>query len=172
MHGRYEEADGRAALRFERRLRHPVARVWRALTEPEELAHWFPSAVTVDLRLGGAMAFELAGHDLPPMSGEVVELDPPHRLAFLWGEELLRFELEPADGGAATLLRFTHLLTERDTAARNAAGWHVCFDRLEDHLGGAVAGAPGGEPTREWSALYDAYREQGVPAGAPIPGRG
>ena len=172
MHGTYAEAEGRQALRFERRLAHPVDVVWRAITEPGELAHWFPSAVTIDLRVGGAMRFEFEGHDMPAMTGEVTELDPPRRLAFLWGDELLRFELEPADGGAATLLRFTHELSERDTAARNAAGWHVCLDRLAGHLDGGDDAAPGAEPTPEWSALYDEYQARGVPAGAPIPGRG
>ena len=64
MHGTYAEAEGRQALRFERRLTHPVDVVWRAITEPGELAHWFPSAVTIDLRVGGAMRFEFEGHDL------------------------------------------------------------------------------------------------------------
>ena len=33
--------DGRPALRVERRYRHSVERVWRAVTEPAELARWF-----------------------------------------------------------------------------------------------------------------------------------
>ncbi len=35
--------DGRPALRFERRYRHPVERVWRAVSDPAEMASWFPS---------------------------------------------------------------------------------------------------------------------------------
>src|SRR5205085_289579 len=50
-------SDGRPMLRFERRLEHPPERVWRAITEPEELAHWFPAQVEIDLRPGGAMKF-------------------------------------------------------------------------------------------------------------------
>src|SRR3954468_651225 len=99
MHGTYDTVEGRPAVRFERPLAHPVERVWRAVTEPEELAHWFPAGVSVDLRVGGAIAFAL-GDD-----GEVTELAPPRRFAFTWGEQLLRFELEPYDGGC--LLRFT-----------------------------------------------------------------
>jgi uncharacterized protein YndB with AHSA1/START domain len=41
MTGRLETVDDRPALRFERRLNHPVARVWRAVTEPDELERWF-----------------------------------------------------------------------------------------------------------------------------------
>jgi uncharacterized protein YndB with AHSA1/START domain len=171
MHGTYTTVDGRPALRFDRRYEHPVEAVWRAVSEPAELAHWFPTQVAVDLRPGGAMTFTFEEHDLPQMDGEVTELDEPRLLAFRWGEELLRFELEPVDGGAATQLTFTHVLSEENTAARNAAGWHVCLARLAEHLDGEDATAPGTGATPEWQALYDEYQERGVPAGAAIPGR-
>ena len=41
MDGTLETIDGRPALRFQRRLAHPVDRVWRAITEPDELEDWF-----------------------------------------------------------------------------------------------------------------------------------
>ena len=44
--GRQEIVDGRPALRFERRLNHSVERVWRAVTDPAELARWFVSEVS------------------------------------------------------------------------------------------------------------------------------
>src|SRR3954453_11679881 len=125
MHGTYDTVEGRPAVRFERRLAHPVERVWRAVTEPGELAHWFPAGVTVDLRVGGRIAFAF-GDD-----GEVTELDPPRRFGFTWGEQALRFELEPAEDGSACVLRLTSVLADRDAAARDAAGWHDCLDRLE-----------------------------------------
>ena len=37
--------DGRAALRLERRFGHSIERVWRAVTEPAELARWFVAEV-------------------------------------------------------------------------------------------------------------------------------
>jgi uncharacterized protein YndB with AHSA1/START domain len=163
-YGTYETIDGRPAVRFERRYDHPVEAVWRAVTEPGELAHWFPARVSVDeLRAGAAMRFDF-GEGMV-MDGAVVELDEPRVFAFRWGSEHLRFELEPVDSGAATRLRFTHVLDEADTAARNASGWHVCLERLGD----AAASAPGSSPTPEWRALYDAYVARGVPSGAPIP---
>lgn len=36
------QPDGRAALVFERHLKHLPEKVWRALTESGELAAWFP----------------------------------------------------------------------------------------------------------------------------------
>ena len=172
MHGTYTTVDGRPALRFERRYPHPVEAVWRAVSDPAHLAHWFPSRVTLDeLRVGAPVRFAFDEHAIPPMDGRIAELDAPRLLAFEWGGDLLRFELEPADGGVATHLTFTTLLGEQDTAARNAAGWHVCLDRLGHALADGEAAPPQTGPTPEWETLYGEYRERGVPSGAPIPGR-
>ena len=170
MYGTYEEIAGKPAVRFERRYRHPVDRVWRAVTEPEQLAQWFPNTVEVDLREGGHMRFEFPGGEMEPMEGAVTELDPPRRFAFTWGDEHLQIELEPDGDGCR--LRFTHVLSTREQAARDAAGWHVCLDRLEALLAGDAGEAPGTEATSEWSEHYEAYQRRGVPAGAPIPGGG
>ena len=156
MYGTYETIDGKPAVRFERVYPHPVGHVWRSVTEPDALAEWFPTTVEVDLREGGAMAFTFPEGEMEPMDGSVVELDPPRRFAFLWGEELLRFELAP--DGDGTRLTLTHVISSADTAARTAAGWHVCLDRL--------AGA-----ATEWEPRYEEYQRRGFPAGAPIPGR-
>ena len=170
MYGTYETIDGKPAVRFERRYPHPVEHVWRAVTEPDQLAHWFPNTVEVDLREGGHMHFTFPGGEMEPIEGSVTALDPPRRFSFTWGDEHLHIELEPDGDGCR--LRFTHLLSSRDAAARDAAGWHVCLDRLGDRLAGDAGEAPGGDATDEWTGLYEEYQRRGVPAGAPIPGQG
>ena len=175
MYGAYDTIENRPALRFERRLSHPMEVVWRAITQSDELAHWFPSRVEVDeLRLGAEMTFRFEEMPLEgmPMTipGRVTDFDPPRLFAFFWGDDHLRFELEPIPGSEdACLLRLTVLLDEREKAARDGAGWHVCLDRLEGLLGGddgpALTGA--GE---DWRGLYEEYQRRGAPAGAPIPG--
>jgi uncharacterized protein YndB with AHSA1/START domain len=167
MYGTFETIDDRPALTFERRLAHPVERVWRAVTDPAELGHWFPSAVRGELAPGGTLTFDFPGSDMT-LEGEVVELEPPRRLAFTFGDDVLRIELEAA--GEGCLLRFTCLFDDAQRAARDAAGWHVCLDLLETHLAGAATDAPGSEPTPEWRELYESYQRRGLPAGAPIPG--
>jgi uncharacterized protein YndB with AHSA1/START domain len=168
MHGTFDTVDGRPTVRFERRLAHPIEAVWRAVTEPSELAHWFPARVTVDHRVGGPISFVFENGEAPPSEGEVLEFEPPHRFAFTWGGSVLRFVLEPdADGCRLT---FTHALGERESAARDAAGWHVCLDRMDERLAGASPAAPDGDATDEWRAHYEEYRRRGVPAGAPVPG--
>jgi uncharacterized protein YndB with AHSA1/START domain len=173
MHGTFETIDQRPALRFERRINHPIDAVWAAITEPSELAHWFPCEVEVDLRMGGSMKFTFPEMTLPDtastMLGEVTELDPPRRFAFLWGEDHLHFALEPGDDQHSCILRFTVELDAREKAARDAAGWHVCLDALERRLGGTDDG-PSTGASEPWRAIYEEYQRRGVPAGAPIPG--
>jgi uncharacterized protein YndB with AHSA1/START domain len=173
MYGSYATIQDQPALRFERRLAHPIDVVWRAITEPDELAHWFPSTLRVaELRAGAELRFEFEHMPLDApstMAGRVTEFDPPRLFGFFWGEDHLRFELEPLDGEEACLLRLTVLLDARDKAARDAAGCHVCLDRLELLLDGddgpAVVGV-----SDDWRGRYDEYQRRGVPAGAPIPG--
>jgi uncharacterized protein YndB with AHSA1/START domain len=143
------------SLRFERHLPHPIERVWRAISDPAELAAWFPSAVEIELVLGGAMTFAEPGLDIDPAlfatHGTVIALEPPHLLAFTWGDETLRFELSADDEGC--VLTFTHEFRNRAGAARFAAGWSVCLDLLPSALG-PVAAHP-----RPWGEYYKEYEE-------------
>ncbi len=172
MLGSYESIDDRHTLFFERRLAHPVEVVWRAVTKPDELVHWFPCEVEVDLRVGGRMSFVFGDMALPDTAstllGEVTELDPPTRFSFLWGEDHLHFALEPIEAGAACLLRFTVELDSRDKAARNGAGWHLCLDALERQLAGDEPQPP--HEGEQWRGYYEEYQRRGFPAGAVVPG--
>jgi uncharacterized protein YndB with AHSA1/START domain len=153
------------SVRLERQLPDPPAVVWGALTEREQLRNWFPCDVIVaggEWRVGAAMTFPFPPEVIDmTMTGELLEVEPPHRLAFTWGEEILRFELSPRDGG-------THLVlvdvVPASAAARNAAGWEVCLDRL-------AAGVAPAELWKERFAVYSAAFEatlgpqEGPPSG-------
>jgi hypothetical protein len=52
----------------------------------------------------------------------------PSLMELRWGDEILRFELEPHDGG--TTLLFTATFDEIGTTARDGVGWHSCLDLL------------------------------------------
>jgi uncharacterized protein YndB with AHSA1/START domain len=167
-HGTYATIDGTPAVRFERRLDHPIDAVWHAITDPEELAHWFPSGVAAELRVGGAMRFTFSPE--LELDGEVLALEPPHRFAFRWGTDVLRFELAEAAGGTRLVLE--HLLYDEGgpAAARSAAGWHLCLDALARRLAGDQPGPAPAGMSEDWRARYDEYLAAGVPGGAAIPG--
>ncbi|MFI6997484.1 SRPBCC domain-containing protein [Nocardia sp. NPDC050175] len=152
--------DGaRPAVRLERELVDPPAVVWRAITEREQLRAWFPCDVDVAggvWEVGAAIAFRF-GEEMSDMTltGEVFVVDEPKVLVFSWGEERLRFELAPHGSG-------THLVLidelPADAAARNAAGWDECLDRL--------AGLEPGD----WKARFDTYAATFEPLVGPQSG--
>ncbi|WP_181767216.1 SRPBCC family protein [Streptomyces albidus (ex Kaewkla and Franco 2022)] len=166
--GSYFQHDGRPAVRFERTYPHPIERLWAAVTESEELAHWFPSAVRIEPRAGGTIEFS-GDPNLEPSSGTVLAFEPPRRFAFTWGGDELHFELEPAGEGSCTLT-LINVLESQDTAARNAAGWTVCLAEFDKHVSGETAVGPHGDSAEPWRPLYEEYVAQGMPSGAPIPG--
>jgi len=129
MNGTLETIDSRPALRFQRRLPHSIERVWRAVSEPDELANWFVAAPDQAPTPGGT--FVAAG-----VPGEFTEVDPPRLLTFSWGDdEFCRFELE-ADGDDTCVLTFTHRFSDRSVGAQHASGWETYFERLDVHLEG------------------------------------
>lgn len=100
-------------------------------------------------------------------TGRVVAVDPPRLLAFTWGGDELRFDLEPV-GAARTRLTLTNVLEARDTAARNAVGWDLRLSALDAR----ISGLPAAGPPAPWQRLYDSYAAAGLPTGAPVPGKG
>lgn len=156
--GTLETIDGRPALRFERMLAYPVERVWRAISEPRELERWFPAAA--DWTPATGETFEAYG-----ATGEVTEVDPPHRLAWTFGGERYSFELAAQKGGCQ--LVFTHVFDDRALAAQTAAGWETYLSRLEPHLaGGCLSEEQAHEP---WEQVHEHYAKRfGVD---PAPGR-
>jgi uncharacterized protein YndB with AHSA1/START domain len=154
-----QDHEGRSVLRFERLLPHPPERVWRSLTEPDELFSWHPTPLEFEPVAGGTVTY-LAGGDAPDMpDGEVTEYEPPRIFGHTWGEDRLRWELAPHEEGC--LLVLTHTFDDRFKAARDAAGWHVCLDALS----AALEGNPDRGLMREgWRELNSAYQERfGIP---------
>ena len=120
--------DGRPALRIERRFAHSVERVWRAVTEPAELARWFVAEAPWKPEEGEV--FEAEGE-----TGRITALQPPHLIAWTWGVERYCFELTPESDGC--LLVFTHVFNPRlGPGSQHAAGWEIYLRRLDVHLAG------------------------------------
>jgi uncharacterized protein YndB with AHSA1/START domain len=165
--GTYIEHQGRPAVRFQRTYEHPIERVWEAVSNPAELAQWFPSAVTIEPRAGGQISFS-GDPNAGPSSGTILVFDPPRRLAFTWFGDELHFELEPV-GSQGCTFTLINVLAERDSAARNAAGWTVCLGELDKVLEGLPVGGPHSPTAAAWQPIYDDYVASGMPSGAAIP---
>lgn len=130
--------NGVPTLRFERRLAHAPEKVWRAVSDPAEMAHWFPATVEAEPRPGSRMRFTFPddGELAPDWDGEVLEVDAPRVYMFRWARDVLRFELIPDGDGC--LLVFTQTVGGGDIgllgAGRTAAGWDACLDQLAGRL--------------------------------------
>lgn len=143
-------AGDKPVLRFERFLPRSVEAVWRAVTDPTEMRSWFPTRVEIDRwEIGAPLMHHFDGQTCDPLPGTVLDCQPPRRLSFTWGDDTITFELSPAEGGT------TFVLTEQlgaAKAARNAAGWEVCLERL-------VTGGVG----QDWSSRFDRYKARFEP---------
>lgn len=156
--GTLETIDGRPALRFERTLPYSVERVWRAVSVPAELERWFPAAA--DWTPATGETIEAAG-----ATGEVTEVDPPHRLAWTFDGQLYSFDLT-AHGDGCRLV-FTHVIDDLGLSAQTAAGWESYLSRLEPHLAGKDLSEE--EAHEGWAETHERYAERfGVD---PTPGR-
>jgi uncharacterized protein YndB with AHSA1/START domain len=119
---------GRPILRFERRYDVSVSTLWRAMSDPAELATWFPSEVNWTPALGEAIVID-------ELAGVITELEPSKRLVFTVGPEYYRFEVHEAQSGSR--LVFIHGFDEQvASAAQFAVGWEAYLERLDAHLDG------------------------------------
>jgi uncharacterized protein YndB with AHSA1/START domain len=157
--------DGRTVLRLRRRLAHPPERVWPALVEPGRLSAWFPARVELDgpgerLAAGAKLRFVFEAGEGPTATGLVTALDeagPPKVVEFTWGDDRLRWEAHPDEGG--TLLVLEHTFADRWGAASFAAGWHTCVAGLAAALAGTQA--PAGDPFTLHEAFLHALELDG-----------
>lgn len=144
-----------------RQLRHPPQQVWRALTDPDELRQWAPFDADRSLAAVGPVTLSTVGAPAPMVSeSTVARAEPPRLLEHTWGSHVLRWELEPRDGG--TRLTLWHNIA-RDYIAMGAAGWHICFDVLDRVLGGEPIGRIAGMDAMKldgWQRLFAEYTAQ------------
>ena len=123
-------------LRYVRQLAHPPERVWRAITESDQLRHWLPTDIVGERRAGASIQlpfwpdlvdkYEIADDTL---TGRILTWDPPRTFSWMWDRDTLIFELHPTDTG--TRLVFTTWVVDTTAGVdKTAAGYHVCLDQL------------------------------------------
>lgn len=123
----------------------PQERVWRAITEPDELVRWFPDKIAeVDLRPGGAIRIEWQDGEFD--DGTVDVLAQPSRFAFRWHgagfdspETLVEFTLEAVGDGTRVVVvesGFSKVREEKRSAAwqDNDGGWAKELGELKAYL--------------------------------------
>jgi uncharacterized protein YndB with AHSA1/START domain len=143
-----------------RELRHPPTKVWQALTEPTQLSQWAPFDADRSLATVGAVKLTTIGAPKAIVSEtRVTRADAPKLLEYKWGDNDMRWQLEPLGDG--TRLTLWHSI-DRRYIAMGAAGWHICIDVLDQLLTDEPLGRiVGGEAMKfEWPRLNTEYAQQ------------
>jgi uncharacterized protein YndB with AHSA1/START domain len=127
----------------------PRERVWRAWTEPAELARWWgkrgwttpPESVTMDVRPGGEFSLlSISDEDGREMRLDTTyhEIVEPERLRF--GEATVTL-IDLGDGRTEMVYRTTTEMTD-EIRRRAAGGLASAFERLAEQLSTNERGAP------------------------------
>jgi uncharacterized protein YndB with AHSA1/START domain len=145
---------GVAEVVFERRFEAARERIWRALTDAAELATWLAPA-EIDMRVGGLVVLKF---DDGEERGTITELREPELLAYTWNEgktdSLVRFELEPDNGGTRLTLR--HTFDGVVDLPSYGGGWHHHLELLSAQ----VAGRPIGWDSIRFRELKSEYERR------------
>lgn len=139
-----DPAGGTAAIERTLDLRAAPARVWRAISDPAELAGWFGQRCELEVRPGGRGWFEWDGDGRFDAVVEAVE--EGRRLAWRWAQDagasvetgpstLVELTLEPRPNGGTRLHLRESGFRRPDHRTENSGGW---LDELAD-LAGFVA---------------------------------
>jgi uncharacterized protein YndB with AHSA1/START domain len=145
-----------------RDLAHPPAKVWKALTDPEDLRAWAPFDADRNLGTVGTAMLTTVGAPAPHVTeSQVKRADAGKSLEFNWGTQDIRWELEPL-GSTGTRLKLWHSI-DRRYIAMGAAGWQICFNVLDRLLDGHPIGrmvGPEAVKFGNWKQLYAEYSKQ------------
>jgi uncharacterized protein YndB with AHSA1/START domain len=139
-----------------REMRHSPEKVWQALTDPAHLRQWAPFEVDENLGTVGTVNLTWVGTPTP-LETRVTRADAPKVLEY----NDIRWELE-ALGGGGTRLTLWHNI-DRRFISWGAAGWHICFDVLEQLLAGEPIGRIVGAEAMKvsaWQRLNAEYARQ------------
>jgi uncharacterized protein YndB with AHSA1/START domain len=145
-----------------RELRHPPARVWEAITDPEHLHEWAPFDSDRNLGTVGTATLTTVGAPKPMVSeSQIKRADKPKLLEFNWGGNDIRFQLEPLGSGGTKLTLWHNI--DRNYIAMGAAGWHICLDVLDHLLADQPIGRLVGPDAMKfggWQRLHGEYAKQ------------
>jgi uncharacterized protein YndB with AHSA1/START domain len=147
-------------IRFERILPGPVERVWAYLTESEKRGKWLATG-EMELFEGGQVTLHFFHNDLSPLpgtipdkyksmekgatlNGKILQCQPPHLLAFTWGDgSEVSFELSALGDKVKLVVTHSKLKEAKEGRMSVAGGWHT-------HLGILIANLEGTVPGNFW----------------------
>lgn len=151
----YGRLIGPEEIEFIRHFDADIEKVWQFLVDPEKRKLWFCGGSTDDF-VGGRIVLEFdharisdssapekyASEEVVTHHAEILEYDPPNRLAFTWfesgGAESSKVSITLSRASEMrTKLHLVHSgIVDRDMMIGIFAGWHGHFDLLGEVLVG------------------------------------
>ncbi len=173
-------------ITYVRELPADTARTWRALTESEDLRHWFPADIIGDREPGSRLTFRFwpehlkAGEDQleeagmdgeSDMPGDLLAWEPEQNFEFTWDTERLVFDLESLGSDSTRLTFSTWLAAEGPWPPEGTmAGWYACLHGLVTMLRTGTAETLSEDETTALAAEYGRIvAALGVPETPPEP---
>lgn len=144
-----------------RDLSHSPQKVWKALTNPDDLREWAPFDSDRSLGVVGSATLSTVGVPTPLVSEtRVTRAEALRVLEYNWGGNDIRWELEPLGSGGTRLTLWHNI--DRGFIAMGAAGWRICFDVLERLLADRPIGRIVGPEAMKfgWPRLNAEYAKQ------------
>lgn len=141
--------EDKTSLRIRRVYPHPVAAVYAAWSDPEEMKRWMAptddfgaTEVTMDVRVGGRyrIVMHAPSGEQHRVDGLFREIVPNRKLVYTWAwagtperESLVTVEFRPAGEGTEVLLTHQRFF-DSEARDKHQHGWNGCLDRLSRYL--------------------------------------
>jgi len=138
------------SVRVAQRIRATPERLFRAWTDPKELASWWRmegdgwafAGASLDVRVGGRFRLGMTGPDgkAHVAVGEYQEVERPTRLAFTWewedlesrvGDTLVTVKLNDVGGGVTEVVITHERFGDATRAAGHETGWSQLLRLLD-----------------------------------------
>jgi uncharacterized protein YndB with AHSA1/START domain len=161
--GSLHSVDGEGVVRMEDRLDTGIDDLWRALTDPDRLAHWY-GEVEGELSQGGEFSVRIALSG--ERTGRVEACEPPQRLL------LAMRDPDPQPGQPGQTVNEARLTAE---GAQTRLVWEVRGLPVNllpaygagiqihvEHLADYISGRELRDVEGRWSELFSAYEALGV----------
>lgn len=129
-----KEKDG-YKLVFERELNASAEKVWKALTEPEELKYWFAD-IEIDLKKGGRIIIHFKDANKTTSFAKITGISEGNKMEWDWEGEIAEWKIYPLSENT-TKLEFTYSKVHESYIRNVAAGFHSILDLLEQRLEGS-----------------------------------
>jgi uncharacterized protein YndB with AHSA1/START domain len=123
-------------------IRVPVQAVWDEITKTGAVQRpLYNTVLDIDLRPGGRLRYSSPDRKRVFIAGEVLEIDPPHRLkhTYLFAMKpepatVVTWDLEEVEGGTRVTITHAGWTAEHTAPEKHAAGWTEILGLLKSEL--------------------------------------